>query len=275
VSVTDEYYKFFPVSGSSITEPSRQIELPGVRGHNMAVSPDGSWLAYNSAEEILIGENNSDGPNWKILSKFPEPLTYDRKLNLTFSSDGTLLVSYEPDNTIRLRNLADSTYLDLALEPGAFVSRFLFNPDGTLLLGAHLQTSDPSTFYLWDTRTGKLIRQWASQISQLAFHPHQPLLIGVDYMTGITQFLDLRTGDVLKELRADRGIRTVIYNPDGNLLALGYDVKFEIRDAENLTLLKEFPSGVSSLAFSPDEKMLIVSLNDGRIQIWSWPSDGN
>jgi WD40 repeat protein len=273
VSVTDEYYKFFPVSDSSIMEPSRQIQLPGVRGHNMAVSPDGSRLAYNSAEEILIGENNPDGQNWQTLSKFPKPLTYDRDLDLTFSPDGSLLASYEPDDMVRLWNLADLTYLNLALEPGAFVSEFLFSPDGTLLLGAYPHTAEPSTFYLWNTRTGKLLRQWTSQMYKLAFHPRQPTLIGVDYMTGIVRFFDLRTGDVIKEIRADKGIQEIAISPDGSLLALGYDDKFEIRDAESMTLLKEISISPNILVFSPDGSKIAVALTDGRIQFWGWRDD--
>lgn len=109
---------------------------------------------------------------------------------------------------------------------------------------------------------------------QVAFHPRQPILIGTEYATGLVRFFDLRTGDLIRESRAAQAIRAVVFSPDGSLLALGYDSKFEIRDAETLELLKEVQTGSRLLTFSPDGKILIVGLNDGRIQVWGWRSDG-
>ncbi len=268
VSATDEAYKFFTLSNSTASEPSRQIELPGVCGHNMSISPDGSQLAYTTAEGIIIGENNPQDQNWQTLEKFAEPLSYDRDFGLTFSPDSSLLAFYDQDSKIQLWNLKNSTSRELA--SNKFVSEFLFSQDGSLLLGANARTSEPSDLYLWDTRTGKLVRQWTSQIYQFVFHPQKPVLIGADFMTGIVRFFDLQTGDLTREIRADEHLEEIAISPDGSLLALGYNNKFEIRDAETLTLLKEVPSQPSILVFSPDGKRLIVGLADGRIQIWGW-----
>ncbi|HEX2993958.1 MAG TPA: hypothetical protein VHP14_04005, partial [Anaerolineales bacterium] len=279
VSITDGAYRFFALSDSTLAGPSRQIELPGVSGQSMSVSPDGSRLAYGTANGIFVGENDPQDPNWRTLSQFAEPLHYDRSMNLVFSPDGALLVSDDPDNTVRLWDLESFTFMELASSTFlrellySPLSEFLFSPDGTMLLGKNWPASEPSTLCLWDTRTGKLLRHWKARIDQVAFHPHQPILIGTEYATGLVRFFDLRTGDLIKEIFADEGIRQIIFSPDGSLLVLGYDSKFEIRDAETLELLKEVQTGSRLLTFSPDGKMLIVGLNDGRIQVWGWRSD--
>jgi len=279
VSVTDEYYKFFNLANAGMTAPVRQIKLPGIRGHNLAVSPDGSRMAYNTSEGILVGENNTENPNWQMLVKFPELLTYDRDLDLTFSPDGSLLASYEPDDKKRIWNLKTKKAVELedpASTPHVFVSRFLFSPDGTLLFGADPQTSKPSTMYLWDVRTGKLVRQWTAQFYQFAFHPTQPLFVGVDYMSGTVQFFDLRTGNLSREMNANPYVQSLAFSPDGGLLALGYEdtgngnARTEVRDADTLALLKEIPGGFGSMVFSQDGTMLAIGMNNGGIEYWGW-----
>ncbi len=279
VSVTDEYYKFFSVTNTNMTAPTRMIKLPGIRGHNLAISVDGSRMAYNTTEGILVGENNGDDPNWQMLTKFPEPLTYDRDLDLTFSLDGSLLASYDPDDVKRIWDLKTMKSVELenpASTPHVFVSQFLFSPDGSLLFGADTQTYEPSQMYLWDARSGKLVRTWTAQFYRFAFHPTQPLFIGADYMGGTLRFFDLRTGDVVKEVHVGQYIQDMVFSPDGGLLALAYEDrgqgegKVEIRDSTTLSLLKEISIGSSDLAFSPDGTMLAIGSGDGRIEYWGW-----
>jgi WD40 repeat protein len=279
ISVTDEYYKFFPVTNTNLTAPSYQIKLPGRRGYQLALSPDGSRMAYNTAEEILVGENSGEDPNWQVLTRFPEPLTFDRDLSLTFSSDGSRLASYEPDDQKRvwdLKTLKSIILENPASTPRVFISDFLFSPDGSLLFGAQeAKTYEPSSLYLWDAHTGKLARYWTAQIYKYVFHPTQPFFVGADYMSGMIRFFDLRTGDLVKELHASQYVQVMAFSPDGKLLVLGYDStgygdegRIEIRDAQTLNLLYEIPKGANSFAFSPDGTSLAVGLNDGRIEYW-------
>jgi WD40 repeat protein len=278
VDVTDEYYKFFPVTNTNMTAPSYQIKLPGKRGYQLALSADGSRMAYNTAEEILVGENNGGDPNWQVLTKFPEPLTYDRDLSLTFSPDGSLLVSDDPDDQKRvwdLKTMKSITLENPASTPHVFISKFLFSPDGSLLFGGHEPTTyEPSQLYLWDTHTGKLVRYWTAQIYKYAFHPTQPFFVGADYKSGMIRFFDLRTGDLVKELRADQYIHGMAFSPDGKLIVLGYESngqdegRVEIRDAQTLKLLYEIPKAGTRFAFSLDGTVLAVGLDDGRIEYW-------
>jgi WD40 repeat protein len=197
---------------------------------------------------------------------------------LTFSRDGSLLASYDPDDQKRvwdLKTMKSITLENPASTPRVFISEFLFSPDGSLLFGAQeAKTYEPSSLYLWNTHTGKLVRYWTAQIYKYAFHPTQPLFVGADFMSGMIRFFDLRTGDLVKELRASQYVQEMAFSPDGKLLVLGYDStgkdegRVEIRDAQTLKLLYEIPKGASSFAFSPDGTLLAVGLNDGRIEYW-------
>ncbi|MDL1942386.1 hypothetical protein FBQ99_08575 [Chloroflexi bacterium CFX2] len=278
VTVSDEFYRFYPVVNTNLTAPSYQIKLPGKRGYQLALSEDGSHLAYNTTEEILVGENNGGEPEWKVLTKFPEPLTYDPYLHLTFSLDGNLLAVYEPDYRKRIWDL--STMRSIELEnpdstPRVFISEFQFNPDGNLLLGVEdLQTSEPSSFYLWDTRTGKLLRYWSSQIYRYAFHPTLPLFVGADHITGTLRFFDLQTGDLVREEYVSPYINAMAFSPDGTLLILGYNStgqnegRVEIIDAQTLDLLYKIPKSGVRFSFSPDGSLLAIAMNDGRVEYW-------
>jgi WD40 repeat protein len=130
--------------------------------------------------------------------------------------------------------------------------------------------------YLWDLHTGKLVRQWTAQVYQFVFHPTQPLFVGADYMSGVIRFFDLRSGDLIKEIRAVPHIQCLAFSPDGKLLALGYENrgngegKIEIRDAETLALLKEISGESRVLTFSPDGTILAIGMSNGRIEYWGW-----
>lgn len=163
-----------------------------------------------------------------------------------------------------------------ASTPHVYISDILFSPDGNLLFGGHEPaTYEPSELYLWDTHTGKLVRYWTAQIYKYAFHPTQPFFVGADLMSGMIRFFDLRTGDLVKELRASQYIRTMALSPDGKLLVFGYDGtglgdegKVEVRDSRTLKLPYELPKAGIRLAFSPNGNLLAIGLNDGRAECW-------
>jgi len=284
VTVSDEYFRFFPVINTNLTAPSYQIKIPGKRGYQLALSEDGSRLAYNTTEEILVGENNGGEPEWKVLTNFPEPLTYDPSLNLTFSLDGTLLAVYEPDDRKRVWDLNTMQFIELEnpdSTPRVFISEFRFNQDGNLLLGVEdLQTSEPSSFYLWDTHTGTLLRYWTSQIYRYAFHPTLPLFVGADYITGTLRFFDLQTGDLVREEYVNQYINAMTFSPDGTFLVLGYnrtgndEGRVEILDAQTLDLLYKIPESGVAFSFSPGGNLLAIAMNDGRIEYWELKLDG-
>jgi len=279
ISATDEYFKFYTFNTPNLSAPIHQVHLPGIPGHNMAISPNGELLAYSTSDGIMIGNTNTEDFNWKMLYQFPEPLTFDRDLELTFSGDASLLASQDPDEIKRIRDLKTMKSIELedpSSAPRIFVSTFQFSPDGSLLFGDDSKTYEPSQKYLWDTRTGKLVRQWTAPFYRYAFHPTQPVLVGADYSSGIIQFFDLQSGDLSKQIYIHPYIQKMTFSPDGRLLVLCYEEsgngsgKVEIRDTDTLALLKEIPGGASDILFSPDGNLLAITRGDGRIEYWGW-----
>jgi len=49
--------------------------------------------------------------------------------------------------------------------------------------------------------------------------------------------------DASCQINANKNIREIAVSPDGPLIAIGYGFKFEVYNAETMTLLKEVPLG--------------------------------
>ncbi len=90
---------------------------------------------------------------------------------------------------------------------------------------------------------------------------------------------DTKTGDLKTTLMEGGNVfYKVTLSPNGNLLLVGHDrpeKEAELYDVSDLTkkprLLKTFDksSSVSSVAFSPDEKTLLLGNRDGSVQVYS------
>jgi WD40 repeat protein/serine/threonine protein kinase/class 3 adenylate cyclase len=86
------------------------------------------------------------------------------------------------------------------------------------------------------------------------------------------------TLDRLTELKAPPGRPSRLrFSMDDSFLAVssGQDVSlWDARDGHQTTRIDALPSGVSSLEFSPDNKLLAVALADGRVQVWRLNATG-
>ncbi|MTJ06347.1 WD40 repeat domain-containing protein [Anabaena sp. UHCC 0204] len=118
------------------------------------------------------------------------------------------------------------------------------------------------------------------KINSLAFNPDGKILASVgedDYKIKLWNLLD-EEGSILKEENSsDLGndiINTITFSSDGNLLASGDDKGYiKIWDFTNKKLLpfdeiKQHDSAVTSLAFIPNEKILISGSKDKTIKFW-------
>ena len=83
---------------------------------------------------------------------------------------------------------------------------------------------------------------------------------------------DAKQGQPRFTHRFARGVRCVIYSPDGALLAAGlYDGSIRLYDSGSGRLIREFRKhvdGVNSVAFTPDGKQLVSGSLDDTIIVW-------
>jgi WD40 repeat protein len=104
------------------------------------------------------------------------------------------------------------------------------------------------------------------------------MLVSADYETGMLRFWDLQSGDLLRTAQGSPEVRNLAFSPDGSLLvATGYS-GMEFWNVATGQLLRKIDnaqhpqaSNYDHPAFSPDGKILVVSISGGRIQYWDLP----
>jgi WD40 repeat protein len=146
-----------------------------------------------------------------------------------------------------------------------------FSPDGRFLAAG----CDDYTIHIWDTASGKQLRQLAahrSQISTVAFSPDgRSLASGSSDNTVI--IWDFVSGKELWKLEGHAAsVQSVVFAPDGRSLASGsMDHTIIIWDLVNGKELRRLEGNIDfvlALAFAPDGGSLASSSWDNTIRLW-------
>ncbi len=134
--------------------------------------------------------------------------------------------------------------------------------------------SDDNSIKIWDLKTGKARETIASSLSTVTC-----LAISQDSRFfcsgGLEKQLRIRsvqTGAVIRSIRGNSGILSIIFSPDGNLLVTGgcdrQIIVWDIVSRQKIYTLTGHSGRISSLAFSLDGKILISGSWDKTIKLW-------
>jgi WD40 repeat protein len=143
-------------------------------------------------------------------------------------------------------------------------------PGGKLVAGA-----SQSRVFLWDTATGKEVRQFHSHGSihhVIQFSPDGKTL-AVGESNWITLY-DVATGLARHQLGHTYAIFGMLFEPAGEKLysfAAAFDPVLRVwnpRSGEQVQELKGHTAGLSSLAMSADGRLLATSSQDRTIRVW-------
>ena len=107
-------------------------------------------------------------------------------------------------------------------------------------------------------------------ITALAFSPDGTKLVS-GTMGGKVQMWDAETGVELAPFLQgqDRDpITTLAFSSNGTLIAVGSERKIRLLGSSKQPRLKDIPRGTKSLAFSPDDTVLVAGLRNGSIELW-------
>ncbi len=148
-----------------------------------------------------------------------------------------------------------------------------FSPDGRWLAGASNGHYRPD-IWIWDTATGKLIREWRSETwaMALAFSPDGKTLAVADERNSI-RLWDPATGTerVLAPGHTGR-INAVAFSQDGRQIATtGHREATRVWDAASGKLRRQWDSDeeyIVSMAFAPDGKSLLIPTERDRYTLW-------
>jgi WD40 repeat protein len=293
--LTDQLTDRFPIpTKKPITLTDHQGPVQAV-----AIAPNQKILATGSNDQTIklwnlapLWQNNSETPpeTETLLTATLRGHT-DRVRTLAISSDGLTLASGGNDRTIKIWDLSPkderSTYLKSTLnEHIGAIYALAFLPNQNILISG----SSDWTIKIWDLNTNQVIKTLEGHQGSI-----RALAVSADGHTlvsgstdGTVKVWDLRTFSLQHTLIGHTDlVRTVAISPDGQIVASGsWDntIKLwafsppKIANPENnqnqsnspvlmgtLTGHKEY---INSVAFTPDNLMLISGSDDNTVKVW-------
>ncbi len=125
-----------------------------------------------------------------------------------------------------------------------------------------------------DLLEGREVGSWRGRdvAYTFAFHPSRPLMAWGAY-DGLIRLVDLTTGDIRDEIRANEGgVLFVTWTPDGErLVSTGEDGQVLFiapSTGEVQASWQAHDAGITSISFSPDGRHAVTGGDDATVRLW-------
>lgn len=244
-------------------EPSRSFNTGATEVFQVALSPQGPWLAAATAQGVQIWDVNA-GTLARTLSNPPTSWAMD----VTFSGDGRRLAAVSNEQLVWVWDTTTWQLTD-QLQGGGYHTTVALNADGSFLAAAGLDT----TIYVW---------RLAEYLPALGGHT-----------TEVTDLVFTNDSSRLLSASTDGTVR--LYNPNDRAfyrsfgyrlgpiwgLALnaqnttfaaadehGVVAQWDLNSYQPVARAQTNASGLTSLAYLPDGRQLLTGARDGAVQIW-------
>lgn len=237
--------------------------------NDLKFSPDGRFLAVAGGQPSARGDLRLfDTTTWKLTTSLGGHL--DTVSCVSWSPDGTRLVSASFDKTVRLWDVKTGKVLHTFTGHTDFVYAVVFGPDGKWYATA----SKDRTGRVIDTATGqgKLTLSGAEQeVLTVAVRPGDGQIVTSGFETAVSWW-DPKTAERVRRTGGP-GVASheLAFDSKGGLLAVaGGDGTVRTYDPKAGTALKVVPVGspVFTVAVSPDAKRIASGAADGTVKLW-------
>ncbi|MGC0120028.1 TIR domain-containing protein [Pseudoalteromonas piscicida] len=175
-------------------------------------------------------------------------------LSAKFSPNNNTLATTSKDRTIKIWNVNTGAVMHTLLGHTSSINNVAYSPNGLLLVSA----SNDKTLKLWNVNTGKLVRTFnghLSSVNDVTFNTTGDFIVSASDDKTI-QVWDTSSGNLINTFTKDLDCADCLY-------VLGKDSKKELE--------KHFDS-VTSVAISPDSKIIASGSKDETIMLWDFAS---
>jgi len=249
----------------------------------MAYSPDGQLLATASPDETLWFWDAETGQAVGMLDAYGMSTGEWCACiwSLAFSPDGETVATGSTDARVRQWDVQTAELLYTSQAMGDLISGLGFSPDGQLLAAG----DSDGNIWVWDLgipldAPPLLTFDNRGVIVSLAFDPTPSSLGGRLLATGsgfgAIRVWDADTGTMVREMEGSHNAVSVVYSPDGSLLAAGDsgwgdESPVRLWDPSSGALQKTLvghSTDVDAMAFSPNGQVLVSGDWDGSARLW-------
>jgi WD40 repeat protein len=263
--------RFIQVFGSIILHSTPHLyvsALPFSPANSPLSSQSSVW--FPNTLRVASGRNM----NWPAVQTVLRGHT-DCVRSVSFSLDGTRIVSGSEDKTVRLWDAGTGQPVSGPLRGHTnIVTSVSFSPDSTRIVSG----SNDKTVRLWDAGTGQPVgeplRGHTHYVRSVSFSPDSTRIVsGSDDDT--VRLWDAGTGQPVGEpLRGHTDyVRSVSFSPDSTRIVSGSEDKtVRLWDAGTGQPVGEPLRGhthsVTSVSFSPDSTRIVSGSNDNTVRLW-------
>ncbi|HMO57806.1 MAG TPA: hypothetical protein PKC19_10635, partial [Roseiflexaceae bacterium] len=174
---------------------------------------------------LVIGSDNGDIGIWEDAQGVAQLLNRSElpaALLMNFSFDGRWLAVAGPatDPRVAIYDIESRRVERVISGPTETIAAIGWQPGGMLLAAASLD----GVLWIWDATTGALVRQIVAPAelgwyAGMSFSP-DGRMIATSSPRGVLQFWDITTGDELASIEIPTGLTTLAFSPNGEQLAV-------------------------------------------------------
>ncbi len=239
-------------------------------------------LAFSPDGRTAISAGGSDVRYWDLESgQEIRRITLGQRPGLSvavFSGDNRVMLWGSTDGTVHLLDLeSDMETVDFDGQHEGQVNDVALSADGLKALSA----SNDGTLRVWDTQTGKEIRQFHTSTSvrshnppgaySAAFDPDGQI-VAVGTTDGVIQLWDIVTGEEAAHLQGNGLVSSIDFSPDGQMIAACSSDKtvrvWDVKSGQELHRFVGHTQLIPDVEFSPDGSQILTGALDGTMRLW-------